>query len=185
MSLPENLTHTHSGMGGDWPKIKARDLDWNGYEFPSWSGARLFAFDLWCQSGGLADNMYRDILFPWVSGDMSKSFTAIILAWQATTITWSFSFRDTTGTYDGTKSFVVKPWEICEISCNIYHSTWSLRVGYSGGTLRPMEGSNSDLSTSNKNFSFMNAGTTDMTITFKYATSWSDRPIIGVLAKIY
>lgn len=183
MSLPENMQHTHSGMGGDWPKIKARDLDWNGYTFPS--GSNIFMFDFWGNSGGTGDGTFRNILFPCKDGDMQVTYNAIVLEGQASNISAKWSMRYTTPNYDGVKTLTLKPWEIIEVTGNFYNSTHNVKVNYSGGSARFLYWSNITLTTANPYISFVNASATDMTITFQFATSASDRPILGILCKIY
>lgn len=183
MSLPENMQHTHSGMGGDWPKIKARDLDWNWYSFPS--GSNIFMFDLWWNSWWTWDNTYRNILFPCKDGDMQITYNTIVLEWQISSISAKWSMRYTTANYDGVKSITLKPWEIIEVTANLFSASSNLKVNHSWGSARFLHGSNNVLTQSNPHVSFVNASATDMTITFQYATSASDRPILGILCKIY
>lgn len=183
MSLPENMQHTHSGMGGDWPKVKARDLDWNGYTFPS--GSSFFMFDFWGLSGGTGDTTYRNILFPCKDGDMQATYNTIALEGQVSNINAKWSMRYTTANYDGVKTLTLKPWEIIEITWFFYSGTSNLRIQTTWGSYRLLYGTNTNLTSANPHVSFVNASATDMTITFQYATSASDRPILGILCKIY
>lgn len=185
MTLKTEDNHTHTGQWWDWPKIKATSLDWTGYEFPSGSGSKFFAFDLWCQSWGLADNMYRRIIIPAKANELYEVFTSqIVLEGQTTTISGRSSLKYSTDQWDG-EFLTLKPWQIMEVSSSIYHSGGMIRISYTWGILRPLRNGNSDLNPSNPEYAFINVWDTDMKVNFKYATSGSDRPIIGLLAKIY
>lgn len=183
MSLPENMQHTHSGMGGDWPKIKARDLDWNGFTMAS--GAKIFLFDFWWLSGGTGDTMFRNILFPCKDWDMQVTYNTIALEGQVSNISAKWTMRYTTENYDGVKTLTLKPWEILEVTSYIYSSTANLRLQTSWWSYRFLSGNTTTLTQANPRVSLINASASDMAITFQFATSASDRPTLGVLCKIY
>lgn len=182
MTLKPEDEHWHSGLWGDGKRIKARDLDWTGYS--SWWGVEIFSFEVWALSWGVADTMFRRFIMPWKEGDMQATFTnQIILDGQVTTMSGKYTQYSTTDQWDGTY-LTLKPWQVCEISCHMNSAWWNLRIWYTGGSYRLLYWNGLDL-TQNWLVSFINASAVDMKLDFRYATSSSDRPIIGVLAKIY
>lgn len=183
MTLKPEDEHWHSGLAWDGKRIKARDLDWTWYTASS--GSKFFAFDVWAQSGGVADTMFRDFLLPWKDGDMQAVFTdKIILSWQTTTMSGKISIRDASEwRWDG-QFLTIKPWEIIEVQTAIYSSGGNLTIATTWGSYRRLYWNSTNL-TQSWSVTMFNASTTDMKVSFRYATSSSDRPIIGVLAKIY
>jgi hypothetical protein len=182
MTLKPEDEHWHSGLAWDGKRIKATDLDWTGYNWSGW--VEFFAFEIWWLSGWVADTMFRRFLMPWKEGDMQATFTdKIVLEWQTTTMSGRYTQRSNTDQWDGSY-LTVKPWQIVDISCKIYSSWGNLRVWYTGWSYRLLYGNGLDL-TQSWLVSFINASAVDMKLDFRYATSSSDRPIIGVFVKIY
>lgn len=183
--LTPDQDHAHTWFAWDGKKIKATDLNWEGYLFPDVKPLVTWAMDLWAQSGQVADSMFRDLVYPWVNGDMQVTYNTIVLAGMASPTTTKFTLKHTLWSqFDGT-NIIVKPWQVCEIQASIYYTSALLRISTSGAWQRPLWWVQTDLSTYSPAFTFINSWITDVNLKFKYAdTSWN-KPIVWILVKIY
>ena len=177
--ITEEQRHRHSWLAWDGEKIRAADLDWGNI-----SNLNYMAFDIWGQSWATADGTYRDVVYPWIKGDVLTDYTKTVLSWLWTsTVKYTQNNYFDDGIFDGT-DITVKPWRIVVITSSVFYWTWTLRLSLTWWASRFLNGSSFDLSSTNPSVSFINASVTEMKIRFKYADAWLNKPIFGAFIQI-
>lgn len=177
--LTEDLRHRHSWLAGDGEKIKYSDLDFG----TQWN-LNFFAFDLWGQSWANADGTFRDVVYPWINGDLLADYTKTVLSglWTSTVKYTQRSYFDPL-IFDGT-DITIKPWKIVTITAAINAATAILRLLLTGWTFRYLEGSTTDLTQANPRVSFVSASSVDIKMRLRYVDTGLNKPIFGANIQI-
>ena len=180
----------------DIPELKTADisygynsevLNWSQID-PSWnryiSWMQYFAMDIFASSGSTWDGTFRDINLIGFNWDKWKSYTQeIIVALGSTTAAITKSYTINTLINNVIK---LPAWKVFKISAYFNSSTQNLRIADTGSRRYIRAGTTPlDLTSANPELIFINNWTTTSSITLKFATSASDRPIFGFLMEIF
>ena len=138
-----------------------------------------WVYDFWHQSWATQDSTYRNIIFFWADWDNTATYTQTILNWL-----WTTTIKITARMEWWTSTITVPVWKTCRVKWNFYSSNTNLKVLFSW-TSRAL-GANSDvLSTSNKEYTFVNTWASDWTVTLQLASWTNDSIILGMTIEVF
>lgn len=163
------------------PWVNAEPIDYNYVvNKPSTWGVNFLALDFWSSAGATGDASYREMSLLGNNGDMTVTYTNVLLYWLGTTtykLTKQYSWIEIVD------NFITLPaWKVCRIQWQFSSTTQYARF-IATWSKRFLRWSSLDLTSANPEVTFINTWA-DTTLTINFATTASDRPIFGIFLEI-